>query len=126
MPKQNPVMTMITHGRRSLGESWRKINIYPDPDTGTYIIENEPTEAPADNTPIFVPGLGNISVEMADFMLERSRHDAAERAKRPKPTEAEVWKEVNEAWQDFVAEKLKRFQGQSQFGPGGNFQRDGN
>ena len=95
-------------------------------DKRTELIETEAPAGAGGNTPIVGPGLGNISVEMADFRLERSRHDAAERAKRPKPAEAEVWKEVNEAWQDFVAEKIKRFRAQSQFGPGGNFQRDGN
>ena len=123
-PKQAPVMTMITHGRRSLGEAWRKINIYPDPETGTYIIDNQPTEAPADNMPIFVPGMGNISVEMADFFLERSRHAAETRAKRPKRSEAEIWKEINEAWQDYMQLKLARFRGRSQFGSAGNFQRE--
>ena len=123
MPEK-PVMSMITRGRRAYGEGWRKVNITPDPDTGAYLIDSSPTEAPADQKPIFVPGLGNISTEMADFMLERSRADAAERAKKPKQSEKEVWEEVNNAWHDFVAHKLKRLKGESQFGPSGNFQRD--
>ena len=123
MPEK-PVMSMITKGRRAYGEGWRKINITPNADTGKYDIDSTPTEAPADNKPIFVPGLGNISIEMADFMLERSRNDAAERAKKPKQTEQEAWEAVNNAWHDFVAHKLKRLKGESQFGPSGNFQRD--
>ena len=123
-PKQAPVMTMITHGRRSLGEAWRKINIYPDPDTGTYIIDNQPTEAPADNLPIFVPGMGNVSVEMADFILERSRHEAETRAKRPRRSEAEVWQEINEAWQDYMQQKLAWSKGRTTIGPGGAMQRE--
>jgi len=118
-------MTMITRGRRALGESWRKINIYPDPDTGKYLIENEETEAPADNSPIFVPGMGNISVEMADFILERSREEAKTRAKRPKRSQAEVEAEVNAAWQDYCENKLRHFKGQSTFGLGGSSQRQG-
>ncbi len=123
MPEK-PVMSMITKGRRAYGEKWRKISITPNADTGKYDIDSTPTEAPADNKPIFVPGLGNISTEMADFMLERSRNDAIERAKKPKQSEKEVWDEVNSAWHDFVAHKLKRLKGESQFGPSGNFQRD--
>lgn len=123
-PKQNPVMTMITRGRRAYGEKWRKINIYPDPDSGAYLIDNEPAEAPADNTPILVPGLGNISVDMAEFIVGEQLEKAKERAKRPKQSEAEVHAEVNELWHDFVEQKIAWFKGKTTVGPAGLFQRE--
>lgn len=122
--KQNPVMSMIMPGRRSLDEGWRKINVYPDPDTGEYIIDNEETEAPATNTPIFVPGLGNISVEMADYILEKKRDDALARVKLPARSQAEIDKQVNEMWQSYIEQKLRAFKGQTTIGPGGMTQRE--
>ena len=118
-----PVMTMITHGRRSLGESWRKIVIRPTPE-GSYEIENEPTEAPADNTAIFVPGMGNISTEMADFVLERSRDRSRDRAKVSRQSQAEITKEINAAWHDYCEQKLAWFQGKTTVGAGGMHQRE--
>jgi len=115
-------MSMITPGRRAMGEGWRKVTITPDPNTGQYLIDNEPTEAPADKTPIFVPGLGNISVEMADFILERERDRARDRAKQPK--QEDIKKEVNQAWQDFCADKIQWFKGRTVTGPGGMYQRE--
>jgi hypothetical protein len=122
--KRPPVMTMITHGRRAHGEDWRKIVIYPDPESGAYLIDNKPTEAPADNKPIFVPGMGNLSVEMADFMLERSRDAARDRAKQPRRSQAEIEAELNAAWQDYMEQKLRAFKGQSSFGPAARVERN--
>lgn len=116
--KQNPVATFITPGRRALGEAWRKVTIYPDPDTGKYIIDNEATEAPADNKAIIIPGMGNISIEMADYFLEWQRDKAKERAKRL-PTETDMRdtaQELNEAWHDYIEQKLRTFQGKTTIG----------
>lgn len=116
--RQNPIASTIMPGRRSLGEGWRKINIYPDPDTGTYIIDNQPTEAPADRKPIFVPGMGNISAEMADFFLEWQRDKANERLKKA-PTETEqrdYEAELNQAWIDYMEMKARAFKGQTTVG----------
>src|SRR3990167_1456473 len=121
MPKPNPLMTMVVPGRRAMGEQWSKVNIYPDPDTGTYIVEREDTAAPADQSPIFVPGMGSISLEMADFILERSRDEARTRAKQPK---RDAKKELNAAWQEFCEQKLRWYRGQSTLGPGGMSQRE--
>src|SRR3990167_10497286 len=104
MPKPNPLMTMVVPGRRAMGEQWSKVNIYPDPDTGAYIVEREDSAAPADQCPIFVPGMGNISLEMADFILDRSRDEAQTRAKQPK---RDLKAELNAAWQDFCEQKLR-------------------
>ena len=122
--KQNPIMSMIMPGRRALGEKWRKISIHPDPDTGEYIIDNEPTEAPATNQPIFVPGLGNVSIEMTDYILEKKRDDAIARAKLPKRSQAEIDKEVNELWHDYIEQRLRAFKGQTTIGPAGMTQRE--
>lgn len=118
MTRMNPVATLITPGRRSLGEEWRKVTIYPDPDTGEYIIDNEPTEAPADNRTILVPGMGNISIEMADYFLEWQREKAKDRAKSA-PTETDIRdseRELNEAWQAYMEQKLRAFKGQTTVG----------
>ena len=124
MSKQNPVMTMIVPGRRAMGEDWSKVVIRPDPDTGTYLVEREATPAPADRSPIFVPGLGNISTEMADFILERSRDESSARAKRPRQSAAEVKAEINRVWQDYCEQKLRGFQGRTTVGPAGMHQRE--
>jgi hypothetical protein len=116
-------MHMVVPGRRALGEDWRKVTIgVKDDKVG--VTKNEPAEAPADGNPIFVPGLGNISTEMADFILESKRHDAEDRAKKPKRSQAEVNDEVNRLWHDFVEQKLRHFKGQSTFGPGVHTQRE--
>src|SRR3990167_10366981 len=124
MPKPNPLMTMVVPGRRAMGEQWSKVNIYPDPDTGTYVVEREDSAAPADQCPIFVPGMGNISLEMADFILERSRDEAGTRAKQPKRSEREIKAELNAAWHDFCEQKLRWYRGQSTLGPSGMGQRE--
>ncbi len=123
-PGLDPVMTMITQGRRALGEDWRKIVIRPTPE-GDYDIENEATEAPADKNPILVPGMGNVSVEMADFILESSRDRAIERAVRPRQSQKEINAEVNKLWHDYVEQRLRHFKGQTTIGPGGMQQREG-
>lgn len=110
--KLNPIATMITPGRRALGEKWRKVTISPDPDTGKYIIDNEPTEAPAHNRPIIIPGMGNVSIEMADFMLEYMR----DKAKKPLPPDTTYEKRLNEAWFDYMEEKMRAFKGQTTIG----------
>lgn len=123
-PKRNPVISAIIPGRRALGETWSKVNIYPDPATGKYIVEREDTPAPADNTPIFVPGLSNISVEMADFYLEYQRDRAQDRASQPRRSKAEIEKEINEAWHAYIEQKLAWLKGKSVSGPGGWTQRE--
>ncbi len=119
---QKPVMTMLVPGRRALSEPWQKINVRPDPESGGYALDKEPTEAPADGNPIFVPGLGNLSVEMADFILESKRHEAMDRATRPR--QGQSADELNRLWHDYVEQKLRWFKGQSTFGPGGSIQRE--
>src|SRR3990167_286767 len=117
-------MSMIVPGRRTMGEDWSKVTVRPDPDTGKYLVEREATPAPADNTPIFVPGLGNISADMADFILESQREEAKDRAKQPKQSEAEVKAEMNQLWQAYCEQKLRWFRGQTTIGPGGMQQRE--
>lgn len=113
--KLNPIVSMIMPGRRSLGEGWRKVSIHPDPDTGNYLIDNEPTEAPAHNRTIMVPGLGNVTAEMADFMLEHMR-DKAKTPKARSLSKEEEAKQLNEAWQDYMEQKLRAFKGQTTVG----------
>ena len=111
-----PVITMIERGRRALGEGWRKIQIGHDGDD--YTISNEPTEAPADNKPIFVPALGNVSADMADYILEYQRKEAEYRARRPYSGRPQPTREkIQKMFLDYCEERIKWFKGQTQSGP---------
>lgn len=122
-PKPNPVMSMIIPGRRALGEDWSKVNVYAG--ENGYTSEREDTAAPADGQAIFVPGMGNISTEMADFILEQQRQMAVERLRHPnKPDPRSEAERINAMWHDWVEQKMRAFKGQSTFGPGGHTQRE--
>ena len=124
-PNPNPVMSMIVPGRRALGEDWSKVNIFPDNDTGGFRSEREDTAAPVDGVPIFVPGLGNLSIEMADFILEAQRKEAAYRLKHPnKPDPSSDPERVSQMFWDYLEQKIRAYKGQSTFGPGGHTQRE--
>ena len=123
--KQNPVMTMIIPGRRALGENWSKVNITID-ENGHYGVEREDTPAPATNVPIFVPGMGNISAEMADYILEWHRKEAEYKAKNPSRPRAETQTEqINRMWFDYLEWKKKMLRHQTFSGPAGWAQRSG-
>ena len=121
---RNPIVTMITPGRRSLGEDWSKVSIYVTPE-GHYEVEREDTAAPADNCAIIVPAMGNLSIEAADYILERKRKDQEYRKSHKQPIR-KGWskQEVNQLWQDWMELKQKRFKGQTQSGPKQTFQRE--
>ena len=118
----DPVVTMIVPGRRALGETWSKVTVGIDHDKDDWGVEREDTTAPADNSPIFVPAMGNLSVEMADYILEHSRAKAPERAKQGKGGYTTA--ELSELFHDYMEEKLVRLQRKSTYGAGGHFQRD--
>lgn len=123
MPK-NPVMTMITPGRRAFGESWSKVVVTPD-ENGKYVVEREDTPAPAGNRPIFVPALGNISLEMADFILERQRKEQEYQVVEGRfdhSFDAEA--KIKQLWLDYVEWKAKELAGRTVSGPGGTNQRE--
>ena len=122
----NPIASLITPGRRALGEDWSKVHIGWDDDAGEYTVDREDTPAPADGKPIFVPALGNLSWEAVDFILEEQRKEAEYRKARGKQgmSDAELNVLLNRMWQDFVAIKLKHFRGESTVGAGGLFQRE--
>lgn len=119
----NPIMSMIVPGRRALGEDWSKVTVVHD--GKGYKVEREDTPAPADNKPIFVPALGNLSMEMADYVLEYQRKEAEYRARNPnRPKPEDSFAEINRMWLDFVEWKLKAFKGQTVSGPAGTVQRE--
>lgn len=122
--KPNPVMSMIVPGRRALGEQWSKVSVLPNAD-GTFTVEREETPAPADNTAIFVPSLGNLSFEAVDFILEYKKKDQEYRKSHNLPVK---WgwseKEITEMFHDFCRQKLKHWKGQTVSGPGGWTQRE--
>lgn len=123
--KKNPIMTMIVPGRRSLGESWSKVTVTPNPDTGKYDVEREDTTAPANNTAIFVPALGNLSVEAADYILEYKRKDQEYRKARKLPAR-ERWthEDINKMFHEWIDFKSRHLQGKTVSGPGGWTQRE--
>lgn len=122
---KNPVVSMITPGRRAIGEKWSKVNIMANDSTGGYDVVREDTAAPADNTPIIVPGMGNLSVEMTDFILESQRKEAEYRARNPKRVRAEDdAARINQLWFEYMEWKVKMLQGKTVSGPAGWSQRE--
>ena len=120
---KKPIMHMVVPGRRAFGEEWRKVTVAVENDKIT-VTDNEATEAPPSNQPIFVPGLGNLSMEMADYILEQARHEQKYDVAKPKPSQEEVHKEINRMWLDWIEQKLRWFKGQTVSGPGGWTQRE--
>lgn len=122
----NPIAAMIAPGRRALGEDWNRTTFHWNPDTQTYDVKTEATEAPADGKSIFLPTLGNVPYEMVNWILDYQVKQAEYRAARgpQEMTQEERTKLLNEMWQDYMSEKLKWFNGQTQIGPGGMSQRE--
>ena len=118
---EKPVISMIVPGRRALGETWSKVHIVPNADTGEYDVVREDAEQPSDNRPIFIVGLGNVGLDILEYALGDQREKAKTRAKRPRE---DLTKELNHMWQDYVREKIEWFNGRSQFGPAGFTQRE--
>lgn len=124
MTKMNPIMTMITPGRRAYGEKWSKVTVTPTPE-GKYDVEREDTPAPAGLRPIFVPALGNISLEMADFILEHQRKEQEYQVAEGRfdhSFDAEA--KIQQLWLDYVEWKKRMLEGQTVTGPGGMNQRE--
>lgn len=122
--KQNPVMTMITPGRRALGESWSKVVVTPNEDGG-YDVDREETAAPAGLRPIFVPALGNITLEMADFILESQRKEQEYQvAERRFDHSFDAEAKIKQLWLEYMEWKVKMLVGQTVSGPGGTNQRE--
>ncbi len=122
----NPIAAMIQPGRRALGEDWNRTTVHWDPDIGDYVTRTEPSPRPADGKAIILPTLGNVSWDMVNFILDYQMKEAEYRAaagNQDIPDE-ELSVKVNRMWQDYMQEKLKWFQGQTQVGPGGMHQRE--
>lgn len=124
--KPKPIAKMVMMGRRAYGEEWREITLAVDEAKDEVIIyENKPVAAPAEKKPIYIPSMGNLSMEAVDFLLEGARKSQEYGLKHPadmSPVEYAKW--INEQWIAFVENKLRWFKGQSTFGPGGFTQRD--
>ena len=124
----NPLVTMITPGRRALGETWSKVSVTWSPDERAYVLQREDSPAPADNKPIFVPALGNMSMEAVDFIIQSQMKEAEYRERSQSSTREQRQKEnyerVNRMWQDYAAQKLAWLRGQTTLGAGGFFQKE--
>jgi hypothetical protein len=117
-------MKMVVHGRRSYGEDWQEVTVGVDNDE-IKVIESRPTVAPPGGKPIMVPGMGNLSMEAVDFLIEGARKSQEYGGKSPQQMSlAEYTKWINETWQNFAEQKLKWFRGQTTLGPGGFYQRE--
>lgn len=123
-PKPKPIMKMVTQGRRAYGEDWQEVTVGVQDDQ-IKVIENRPTEAPPDGRPIYVPGMGNLSSEAVDFLLEGARKSQEYGGKHPSQMSMREYGQwIQETWLQFVEQKLKWFKGQSVYGPGGFTQRE--
>jgi len=117
-----PVMTMIVPGRRAYGEEWRKVVVSHD--GNGYTVDNAATDAPADGQPIFVPAMGEISLDMADYILEYQRKEAEYRkAHGTKNPPLPSPKKIQEMFWNYCEERLKWFKGQTTSGPVATTQR---
>lgn len=125
MKKQNPLMTMIVPGQRAKGESWLKVTVTPNPDTGKYDVKREETSAPACNTAIFVPALGNLSWEAVDYILEYKRKDQEYRKAHKLPLRQNwSYEDINKMFHDWIEFKKRHLEGKTVSGPGGWTQRE--
>lgn len=128
MPREpsykDPIMHMVVPGRRALGEEWRKVTIGIKDDK-VDVVRNEATPAPVDGSPIFIPALGNISLEMADYMLEYRRKENEDRAAKGLTPRCSVTDDdINKMFHDWMEIKLRHFRGKTVSGPGGTVQRE--
>jgi hypothetical protein len=124
----NPIITLITPGRRALGEQWSKVSVTWSPDDRAYVLEREDAEAPADGRAIAIPSLGNASPEMINYILGYQMKEAEYRERAEAPTREqrrkETWERVNRMWQDYMEDKLRWLKGQTTIGAGGFNQRE--
>lgn len=113
-------ITMVVPGRRALGEDWVKVTIGHDADNIVY--DTAPAEAPADRKPIMA--VTGPEQEYASYILTAQMEKAKSRAVAPQElTPKERYDAVNEAWHDYMEEKLRHLRGVSTFGAAGGFQR---
>ena len=117
-------MHMVIPGRRALGEDWSKVSIYAN-ENGGYDVEREDATAPAENVAIFVPGMGNMSYEAVDYLLEYKKKDQEYRKAHNQPIKRGwTYDEINKLFHDWIELKLKRFKGQTHSGPTATYQRE--
>lgn len=123
--KRRVVLSTIMPGRRALGETWNRVDVYWDDEKRGFVTELTPTDAPAQNRAITVMNGMSSENEMVNFLLERKFQDQIEQAKNPRgPSIEEQTAWINKAWHDWCELKRAMYAGKSQFGAGGNFQRE--
>jgi hypothetical protein len=124
--KPKPIAKMLMPGRRAYGEQWQEITLAVDEANDEIVVyENKAVEAPAENRPIYIPSMGNLSMEAVDFLMDGARKSQDYGSKHPSamsPAEYKAW--INEQWNAFVENKLKWFRGQTVSGPYGWTQRE--
>ena len=119
-PSTTDQMEMVVPGRRALGEDWVKVTLGHDADQ--VVIDSVPVEAPADRKPVFV--VAGADSEYARYILEAQMEKARQRARLPHElSQADKYAALNEAWFNFIEEKLAFLKGKSSFGAGGGIQR---
>lgn len=124
-PQRRSVFTAVIPGRRALGETWNRIDVYWNDDIRGWDLELTPTDTPADNRGILIPAAMTADNEMLDFILGQKMKDAEYRAAHPdkeRSPEEEIAL-VNHWWQDYCEWKRRSIAGESTYGPGLSAQR---
>lgn len=112
------VITMIVPGRRALGETWSKVTIGHD--DRDMVVDREDAEAPVGGRPVVA--MSGPDAEYTNEILASLAEKAAGR-QLSEMSYAEKYRIANEAWMNFVEQKLKHLKGQSTFGAGVTVQR---
>lgn len=129
--QRRSVFTAIIPGRRALGETWNRADVYWNDDqyrdTGQgWEVMLTPADAPADGRALCIPAAMTADAEMLEFIIGKKAKDAEYAKAHPdrerSPEEEAAW--INKAWQEWCEIKKAHFRGLSAFGAGGNFQRD--
>lgn len=132
--QHTPQITMLTPGRRALGEGWQLVTIGGDEDEIT--VERTPTEAPADGKPVIVVNSHDkYDMGYVAAILEAQRGKQAEqKIIGPDPCgnrncmhdgmHCGRFRLVNEMWHNFIGEKMAWLAGRSSIGAGGMIQRE--
>lgn len=113
------VISIIMPGRRALGETWSRVNIGHTRDE--IVVTREDAQAPADGKP-FMAVTGPDAV-YSEYIIEAMYEKAKNRPPSDPLSEKERWEVVNEAWFNFMEQKIKYLSGSSQIGPTGLHQR---
>ena len=125
-PDPPPIVKMIVPGRRALGEQWREITVGIHGDK-IQVTENKEAPVPPGGRVVVVPGMSKLSTEAINFLLEGALKQQEYETRHPRRqpvTDAEIEAIATRMWNDYIAQKLAWFKGQTTLGAGGFYQRE--